>query len=122
MENIMFMKNRKGMKKIAISLTCITLALQTQAMDERIVENKKYNLVGVGLFSGSDLVSNTVKCLTNSSKSHVGVILSDLENENQWYCFESTGSKSEVLNGIYPHVRLTELGYSSRKIQRTCKL
>jgi len=113
MENIMIIGTKKSLKKIAMCLTYATLLLQTQAMEETLeansfLEGKKYNLVGVALFSGADFVSNFVKCSTNSTTSHVGVILADQKNENQWYCFESTGSASEVINGIYPHVHLTD--------------
>lgn len=68
-------------------------------------EEKKYNLVGIALFSGADLVSSAIKKLTGSKISHVGVILADAEDENTWYCFESTGTAGEVLQGKYPHAR-----------------
>lgn len=68
----------------------------------------QYNLVGVALFGGQEIVSSSIKVLTGSKYSHVGVILADAKDENQWYCFESTGSASEVLHGHYPHVRLTD--------------
>jgi len=70
-------------------------------------EEKKYNLVGVALFSGTDPFSYGIKVVTGSKVSHVGVILADADDENTWYCFESTGSASEVLQGKYPHVRTT---------------
>lgn len=69
--------------------------------------NQKYNLVGVALFSGQDPVSYTIKSLTHSNISHVGMILSDVKDEKKRYCFESTGSADEVIKGIYPHVRVT---------------
>lgn len=76
---------------------------------EKIYRNEYgYNVVGVALFSGADGVSNVIKGLTNSNTSHVGIILSDPKDENKWYCFESTGTVSEAMSGIYPHVRLTD--------------
>jgi hypothetical protein len=71
-------------------------------------EQGKYNIVGVALFSGDDVVSKAIKAVTNSNISHVGLILSDTKDENKWYSFESTGSADEVMKGIFPHVRLTE--------------
>lgn len=67
----------------------------------------KYNIIGVALFSGTDPFSKVIKGMTQSKTSHVGVILANSENENEWYCFESTGSAGEVLNGEAPHVRIT---------------
>ena len=71
------------------------------------VEEQKYNLTGIALFSGKDVPSSVIKRLTMSHVSHVGIILSDADDENEWYCFESTGSESEVIKGQYPHVRIT---------------
>ena len=68
---------------------------------------RKFNIIGVALFSGKDLVSKTIKTLTQSRISHVGMIVADADDENSWYCFESTGHKHEVLKGKYPHVRMT---------------
>ncbi|MBW8309527.1 MAG: hypothetical protein K0M45_07845 [Candidatus Paracaedibacteraceae bacterium] len=67
----------------------------------------QYHLRGIALFSGTDLVSGVIKGVTHSHISHVGIILSDVNDKDQWYCFESTGSASEVLKGSYPHVRIT---------------
>lgn len=71
------------------------------------MEQPKYNLVGVALFAGRDGVSYLIKKATHSRISHVGLILSDINDENKWYCFESTGSAGEVMKGEYPHVRIT---------------
>lgn len=68
---------------------------------------RKYNLRGVSLGAGGDAISTGIRYATWSNYSHVGLILSDAEDETKWYCFESTGSAAEVLNGEYPHVRIT---------------
>lgn len=52
-----------------------------------------YNIVGVALFSGEGLISEGIKKATHSDLSHVGLILADSENENAWYCLESTGKE-----------------------------
>ncbi|OJX04032.1 MAG: hypothetical protein BGO76_06345 [Caedibacter sp. 38-128] len=70
-------------------------------------KDQQYNIVGVALFSGTDPISSLIKVVTRSKISHVGIILADANDENKWYCFESTGSASEVLQGKYPHVRTT---------------
>lgn len=105
----MITKTIKGYRKI--SYICLTLFGSlvpiTTGASEFLKDDKKYNIVGIALFSGSDSVSKSIKYLTNSAVSHVGVILSEQNNENKWFCFESTGSASEVLKGEYPHVRLT---------------
>jgi hypothetical protein len=111
--------NNTQSKKIALVSLAILMgtALNVRAFDRE--DNKllqgipytplleEYNIVGVALFSGKDAISYGIKRATHSDISHVGIILSDVDDENEWYCFESTGSKREVLSGIYPHVRLT---------------
>lgn len=84
------------------------------AEDKKVFEDstrgenaQKYNLVGIALFSGKDFISRFIKKVTHSKISHVGIILADAKDENKWYCFESTGSVREVLQGHYPHVRVT---------------
>ncbi|MCE3230302.1 MAG: hypothetical protein K0R76_1059 [Alphaproteobacteria bacterium] len=105
----MFVK--KIYKAREISYACLTflstlVPLAVEA-SEALLEDKKYNIIGVALFSGRDPISRGIKAWTKSNVSHVGVILSEQNNENKWHCFESTGSVSEVLSGQYPHVRLT---------------
>lgn len=127
METIMTMKNNQILKGIIFnSFLLIALAdgnacernkedfdkhdgyyLSPQYKAIEDVKDQKYNLIGVALFSGKDPVSTAIKRLTHSNVSHVGIILSDAKDENKWYCFESTGSASEVLKGQYPHVRVT---------------
>jgi hypothetical protein len=105
-------KDMKRFTYVCLSFASILLSTELQALssssedyenDDRI----RYNLVGVALFSGTDLVSKTIKKVTHSKISHVGVILADARDENKWYCFESTGTPDEVLHGYYPHVRVT---------------
>lgn len=72
---------------------------------------KAYNLVGVALFSGRDLVSQSIKLLERNKTSHNGLIVvdadADPEDQSAWYCLESTGTMGEVLKRrMYPHVRL----------------
>jgi hypothetical protein len=108
MENIMIIKKIKELKKVSyFCLTLLsTLAPLAAGANEALSEDKKYNVIGIALFSGSDRVSQRIKSWTHSTVSHVGIILADQNNENEWHCFQSTGSKGEVLNGQYPHVRL----------------
>ncbi len=78
-----------------------------QAFQSEQFNSQQYQLRGIALFSGTDPVSEIIKGVTHSTISHVGIILSDVNNKDQWYCFESTGSAHEVLRGSYPHVRIT---------------
>lgn len=71
------------------------------------VNGQKYNLAGIALFAGRDPISHGIETITGSKFSHVGAILSDANDDNKWFCFESTGTKGEVLRGKYPHVRIT---------------
>lgn len=105
----MFTKKISKVRKISyVCLTLLsTLVPHISGASENVLEDKKYNLVGVALFSGNDFASRSIKSLTDSNISHVGLILAEQNNENKWYCFESTGAASEVLRGEYPHVRLT---------------
>lgn len=50
---------------------------------------------GVLLFVGKDPVSRLIRSITSSRYSHVGLWLIDSKGSN--YCFESTGSFSDVL-------------------------
>jgi len=111
----MFNIKKKDMKRftyVCLSFASILLSTELQALsssseDYESDDRKHYNLVGIALFSGKDLVSKAIKKATHSKISHVGVILADARDENKWYCFESTGTPSEVLHGHYPHVRVT---------------
>ncbi len=121
----MYIQKKQSLKKltyVCLSFTSMILSTEVQARhkppDEYAVEeggassprsrkenreDEKYNLIGVALFSGKDPFSYAIKKLTHSKISHLGVILSDAQNENRWYCFESTGTAGEVLRGQYPH-------------------
>jgi hypothetical protein len=50
---------------------------------------------GVLLFVGGDPVSKLIQTITSSRYSHVGLWL--IDEEGVQYCFESTGSFSDVL-------------------------
>lgn len=75
--------------------------VETQHKKER-----QYNLRGVSLCSGNDPDSHIIKQITRSEFSHVGIILSDVEDERVWYCFELTGSVAASFHGEYPRVRI----------------
>lgn len=129
-------QNLKKFTYICLSFTSILLSTENRAMenpsrdhvDESITSKyfptsplksevrddtkghgvtQRNNLIGVALFSGKDPFSYGIKGLTNSKTSHVGVVLADAQDENLWYCFESTGSAGEVLSGHLPDVRIT---------------
>jgi hypothetical protein len=61
---------------------------------------------GIAVFSANDLVGAAIRTLTASSWSHVGLILED-ELDNSLFCFESTGSASQILQGIAPQVQIS---------------
>jgi len=74
-----------------------------------------YRLRGIALFSGTDPFSEGIKLVTNSNYSHVGVVLSesdqDPDDRKFWHCFEAVGTAEEVLKDhILPHVRITPWG------------
>ena len=65
------------------------------AMEQEMIAGKKFDLWGVALFSGSDLVSSIIKKVTHSKTSHIGILLKDELGEI--YCMEATGSASQIL-------------------------
>ncbi len=61
---------------------------------------------GVALFSGTDPVSETIKSITGSEYSHVGLVLEET-NSGQRYIFESTGSFDQLVwEHITPRVQV----------------
>jgi len=133
--NILNLKKIKKQRKILISLAFLSLSTSQLAakdfLDEemsrsnsaplvhqtkdstleevkRSVTRPQYNLIGVALFSGNDLVSQAIKAHTHSDTSHIGLILSDVNDDDKWYSFEATGSAKKVLQGRLPKVRLKE--------------
>lgn len=64
-----------------------------------MLEGKELTVWGIGLFAGADTISGTIRKLTDSSWSHVALILKDQGLD--LYCFESTSSYDQV---IYQHV------------------
>ncbi|RZI46413.1 hypothetical protein [Candidatus Finniella inopinata] len=55
--------------------------------------------------------SKAIEKYLHSTYSHIGIILKRLE-DNQLLCFESTGSTSQVLSGIFPQVQINPLATS----------
>lgn len=71
-----------------------------------LIKDKELHLYGIALFSGADAVSGMIRKLTNSSWSHVGLMIRD--HKNEFYCFESTSSYDEIMHqGITPQVRIS---------------
>lgn len=92
----------------------LSFALEIKASDliefeERDNPTENLYLKGVALFSSHDPFSMIIKKVTASKFSHVGLVFSKSRESapEEWICFESTGSASEVLKGVLPHVRLT---------------
>ncbi len=70
-----------------------------------LIEGADLALWGIGLFAGTDIVSKFIRKATGSEWSHVGLILKD--QKDQLYCFESTGSASDILKkGMLPQVQI----------------
>lgn len=69
------------------------------------IKDKSFNIWGVGLFSGGDPFSKSIQVMTGSKWSHVAAILTDQSGNK--YCFESTGSATQVLKRIRPQVQIS---------------
>jgi hypothetical protein len=70
-----------------------------------LFKGRSLTLWGVALFAGTDPVSKTIKIVTASKWSHVGLVLSDERGDR--YCFESTGSLEEIIyKGMLPQVQI----------------
>lgn len=62
---------------------------------------------GIVLFAGRDPVSHLIRTLTRSRWSHVGLLL--LDEKSTLWCFEATGSATEILQSHQlPCVKLTK--------------
>jgi hypothetical protein len=102
-----------NLRYLSIFLTTILLVTPTfnhsfaDELTEEEVSLKNFSLVGIALFGGTDPFSKAIKKVTSSPYSHVGIILCDNDDTNNLYCFESTGTPSEVLSLTMPHVRVT---------------
>lgn len=70
-----------------------------------LIANRELNIWGLALFLSDDPIGVFIKKQTNADWSHCGTILQD-EKDQSLYCFESTGSASDVLRGIMPHVQI----------------
>lgn len=79
-----------------------------------------FQIRGVALFEGNDIFSYAIKRLTKSPFSHTALLFSDIGNDDDidnvdnWYCFEATGTLSEVCRFKMPHVRMT----AYKKVQK----
>lgn len=71
-----------------------------------LIEGKDLTVWGIGLFAGDDIASGFIRKVTDSSWSHVSLILIDQLNSR--YCFESTGSYDEIMyRGMLPQVQIS---------------
>lgn len=75
--------------------------------EKKLIEGRQLNLWGVGLFSSPDLVGTTIRRLTKSSWSHVGLILQD-EIDSTLFSFEATGSATQILDAVLPQVQINK--------------
>ncbi len=112
-------KESSSLSVIVDGDTSETLAKETLLLAPRteplpLELDLNYQVCGLALFEGTDIFSKTIKIVTNSIYSHSGTIFYDVkagspDDQNTWYCFESTGSADEILGeGKLPHVRMTK--------------
>lgn len=83
------------------------LPIKNEILEEQyqLIEGAKLTLWGVGLFAGDEIISKGIRLITDSEWSHVGLILEDQNKE--LYCFESTGSASQILKKkMLPQVQI----------------
>lgn len=106
---------------VALALQSIPQAMETAHTSEKhslfdneeivqkqheMIKDKNLTVWGIGLFAGSDITSGMIRKLTNSSWSHVALVLTD--QEKRLYCFESTGSYDEIMHkGMLPQVQIS---------------
>lgn len=70
-----------------------------------LIKDRQLTVWGIALLSGTDPFSLGIRTLTASKWSHVGLILADEKDEQ--YCFESTGSATEILfERMLPQVQI----------------
>lgn len=64
-------------------------------------ENLELGLIGIALFSGNESVSRAIRYVTNSSFSHVALLLHDVTKEpadpEGWYIYSANGSASQIM-------------------------
>lgn len=73
--------------------------------EREIMKSRTFSLAGVALFKGKDPFSKAILKLTASPWSHVGLIVAD--QDGQRYCFESTGSATDILKRhVLPQVQI----------------
>lgn len=84
---------------------------------------ERYKLVGISLFSGEGFESDVISAATSDPISHVGLILSDIDNSNndekKWYSFESTGSVGAFLKSGFNADNYLEKWREHLKVQVT---
>ena len=121
-----YQENLKRFTYICLSFTSITFSTEVQARDlprnygdedrdanvafataslknnsvgdpDESAKDSKYNLIGVALFSGDSFTSHAIKTATHSNVSHIGIILSDINDKDKLYCFESIKSGVRII-------------------------
>jgi hypothetical protein len=71
-----------------------------------MLKDKTLKLWGIGLFTGDDIWSAAIRNITESSWSHVALVLEDQTGDK--YCFESTGSLEQIIKEkMLPQVQIT---------------
>jgi hypothetical protein len=63
--------------------------------ERALLRGRTFSIDGIALFAGTDPFSKAIKKCTASAWSHVGLIVRD--ERGQKYCFESTGSATDIL-------------------------
>ncbi len=96
---------------LVILFSFVSTHISAVELTQEEVDGIDFQLHGIALFGGTDVFSSSIKVLTKSPFSHIGIIVHDasgnIDDETSWYCFESTGSAGEVLKRNPPHVRVT---------------
>lgn len=102
---------RYGLLAVGFTLWSTLTLFASAELTQEELDGKNFQLHGVALFSGTDPFSVGIKIATDSHYSHVGILLCDASEDksdpSSWYCFESTGGVEEILNGVFPHARVT---------------
>ena len=74
---------------------------------KELIKGHVLKIYGIVFTDISSPITSTICYATNSKWSHVGLLLRD-ENLNK-YLFESNGSATDVLRGIYPCVQISKI-------------
>ena len=71
-----------------------------------LIKDSELTVWGIGLLAGDDITSGFIRKVTDSSWSHVALILKDQTNSK--YCFESTGNYDAIMHhGMLPQVQIS---------------